>query len=294
MMLRPATLGALCAVAYTLLISGADGITKALAAGMAAPQMYALSGGIVAALAFATARTRGPAALHVSDPGVMAWRAGLTVLACVAFFCAFRLLPLAELFVFIALMPLVAGILSGPLLGEPVRPQGWAALVTGLIGMLCLFPPGSASLGAGHAIALAACLSGNGSMVLARRLSRSGTGDLAQVFYPNLAICLGMTAFLPFVLRPMGAEALCLIVAYALFLFFARWVLVAALARLPAYVVTLLLNLQFVWMVLLGAVFFGEWPAANVYVGAGIVAGSGLYLLWDRLLPETQGRTARA
>ena len=48
--MRAASVGAALVVAYTALISSADAITKLIAGGYAAPQLYALSGLIVVGL----------------------------------------------------------------------------------------------------------------------------------------------------------------------------------------------------------------------------------------------------
>ena len=215
----------------------------------------------------------------------MAVRSAATVLAALGFFYAFRLLPFAEVFLFIALMPLMAGLMSGPVLGEPVRPAAWAALMCGVCGVMFLFPGGLSAAGAGHLAALAAAACGTLSMVMARYIGRREDNALAQVFYPNLAICLTMSALLPMVWKPMAPTDFGLVLGYAGFLFAARWVLVVALRHLAAFTVTPLMNLQFVWMVILGGIAFGEWPGAGTYLGALAVAGSGLYLVWDRLRP---------
>jgi len=47
---RPIAIGAGLAVVYTVLISCADAITKLIAGGYAAPQLFALSGAIVVGL----------------------------------------------------------------------------------------------------------------------------------------------------------------------------------------------------------------------------------------------------
>jgi drug/metabolite transporter (DMT)-like permease len=63
---------------------------------------------------------------------------------------------------------------------------------------------------------------------------------------------------------------------------------------MPAYVVTPLMNLQFVWMVLLGAVAFGEMPALTVYIGAAIIMVAGGWLIWDQSLPQRRAAQASA
>ncbi len=282
-------LGVALAALYTLLISSADAITKMFAASYAAPQLFALSGGVVALLSFVVNR-RGsvPRGMRTKCPMAMVIRVMATVAGTLAFFYAFRLLPFAEVFLFIALIPLFAALMSGPVLGEAVRPQVWAALALGAVGVMCLFPSGVASIGPGHLVALAAVVLGTISMVASRYIGQRDDNLLAQVFYPNLALMLVMGAALPFVFKPMAVADLGWALTYAVFLFGARWVLVAALKMLPAYVVTPLMNLQFLWMVALGVVFFGEIPGAMVFIGAGIIIAAGAWLIYDQAAPKPQ------
>lgn len=281
--------GATLVMVYTALISSADGITKLLAGGYAAPQLYAVSGGLVVLFCVLANRAKpAPGGLGTTRPYAMALRSVATVIAGVSFFYAFRLLPFAEVFIFIGLMPLVAGLMSGPILQERVALRVWIALGAGFIGVLCLFPEGLHAVTFGHAVALLACVSGTFSMVLARYVGRYERNSLALVFYPNLLNMIVMAAVLPFVFKPMPLTDLGLAVAYAALLFGARWLLVVALRLLPAYTATPLMNLQFVWMVLIGAAFFGEVPGSHIYLGALIVVGSGLYLVYDQFAPRRQ------
>ena len=286
---RPVVIGTFLVVLYTLMISSADAITKLIASGYSAPQLFAVSGFLVVALSLASARLSGGGqGLGTICPRAMAIRSGLTVIGSVAFFYAFRLLPLAEVFVFIGMMPIFAGLFSAPILGEHVRPMAWLALAAGFVGMLCLFPGGLSAVTLGHWVALFACVCGTLSLVLARFIGRHEQNALAQVFYPNLALAVSMAVVLPFVYKPMPLSDLGWVLSYGVFLFGARWVSVIALRLLAAYTVTPLMNLQFVWMVVLGAVFFGETPALHIYLGVAIVIGSGVFLVYDQMQPEGQ------
>lgn len=280
--------GAVLVIIYTALISSADGITKLLAGGgYAAPQLYAVSGGLVALFCvIANAAKPAPGGLITTQPVAMALRAVATVIAGVAFFYAFHLLPFAEVFIFIGLMPLMAGLMSGPVLNEAVPLRIWLALAAGFLGVLCLFPEGMTAVTLGHGVALIACISGTFSMVMARYVGRFERNSLALVFYPNLLNMIVMAAVLPFVFKPMPLTDLGLAAAYAALLFGARWLLVVALRLLPAYTATPLMNLQFVWMVIIGAVFFGEVPGSNIYLGALVVVASGLYLVYEQFAPR--------
>jgi len=272
---------------YTFLITCADAITKMFAASYAAPQLFVLSGLIVAGLSLIANRSGSePRTMHTKCPRAMAIRVMATIAGAVAFFYAFRLLPFAEVFIFIALIPLFTALLSGPVLGEEVRPQAWGALILGAVGVLSLFPGGLSGIGLGHLVALAAVLLGTVSMMASRYIGKRDDNLLTQVFYPNLGLALVMLVVLPFVYKPMGLADLAWASVYAAILFFARWVLVAAFRMIPAYVVTPLMNLQFLWMVILGAVIFGEVPALTVFVGAFIIIFAGGWLIYDQVQPR--------
>ena len=276
--------GAGLVVLYTMLITLSDAITKALATGYPAAQLYAVSGAVVVALCLICAPFQAaPVAqpLRTRCPRAMALRAAATIAATCFFFLAFRHLPFAEVFLFIGLMPLFAALMAGPVLGERVTPAAWGALWASLLGVICLFPQGLHDIGAGHAFALLAALSGTLSIVISRRIGRVESNGLAQVFWPNLALMAVMAAALPFVRVPMPLADIALAAAYGAALFAARWLLVTAVRRLPAHAVTSLMKLQFVWMVLVGALAFGEWPAGTTYAGTAIVIASGLFLAYE-------------
>ncbi len=284
--LSGAGLGAALVVVYTGMMAAADGITKFIAGTYAAPQLFVLSSAIVVGLSMAMARTQGlthgpMGGLGLRSVKAMVVRAVLTVVASVAFFQAFRLLPFADVFLFIGLIPLIAAALSGPILGETPRPMAWAALSLGAGGVLFLMPGGLSGMQAGHGWALLAAFTGTGSMLVARVIAKVERVPLAQVFWPNLALMVAMALALPFVWQPMSLVDLAWVAVYAVALFGARYVVAEALRLLPAYVATPLMNLQFVWMVVIGFFAFGEVPGMGTLLGVSLVIGSGAWLVLD-------------
>lgn len=292
----PLFVGVLLIVAYTLLMTSADAITKVIAGSYEAPQLFAISSLVVVLMSFISSRVRRKPdgtklGLSTKFVGTMALRSLMTVVASVAFFYAFRLLPFADVFLFIALMPLVAALLSGPVLGETVRPSAWGALALGVVGVYCLLPGGVFALDAGHMWALVAVMSGTISMLLSRYIGRVETNLMTQVFYPNLALLIVMGVALPFVWKPVALDDLAWILIYATILFAARYVVVAALRILPAFVAMPLMNMQFIWMVLLGFLAFGEVPAQSMLLGTALVILSGIWLVVDEHLPKCEKLT---
>jgi S-adenosylmethionine uptake transporter len=293
-LLSGAGAGAALVVLYTGMMAAADGITKFIAGGYAAPQLFVLSSALVLGFTLGTARLQGKRAaegIRLRSVRAMTVRAVLTVVASVAFFQAFRLLPFADVFLFIGLIPMIAAALSGPVLNEAPRPMAWAALGLGAGGVLFLMPGGLSGAQAGHAWALLAAVSGTGSMLAARVIARVERVPLAQVFWPNAALMLAMALALPFVWKPMSGTDLAWVAGYAAALFAARYVVAEALRLLPAYVATPLMNLQFVWMVVIGLLAFGEVPTLGTWMGVTLVIGSGLWLVADESL--ARARAAR-
>lgn len=278
---------------YCALATGADAITRIVAQSFDAPQLFCFSGGIVAALSLISNRVSAAGGtLKTPRPISMAIRSALFVLSSIFYFYAFRSLPFAEVFVFIALVPIFAALLSGPILGESVNWQSWFALLAGFGGMVMLYPAGLASLTLPHLSAALGAMAGAGSMVMARHISRDDRNALLQVLYPNLAMFALMGAALPFVYKQMTLTDFGLIASYASLLFLARWVLILALSRIKAHVVTLLLNLQFVAMVLVGIVLFGETPEPNLIAGTAVIILAGAYVFLEQIIADAQAKHA--
>ncbi|AKO97069.1 MULTISPECIES: DMT family transporter [Marinovum] len=282
------TFGTGLVLIYTLLITFSDAITKYLAQSYGAPQLLSIIALLIALMSLGSSRVRGEkVTLRTNFPGVMAMRAALTVVATVMFFYALATLALAQVFLFVALVPLLSALMSGPILGERVRPAAWVALGCGFLGVLCMVEIRLSTITTGHIAAFVGAVSGTGSIVLSRYIGRRENTPLAQVFYPQLAVFLSMLLLAPLGWQPMPLFDLMMAVLCAVVLFSARLLLVIALRHLTAYAVTPLMNLQFVWMVLIGLVVFNEVPQASTLIGAIIVMVSGAYLVFDQSQAET-------
>lgn len=303
----PWVLGVGFLVGSTLAATLADGTVKDLSARLEAPQVFFLSGLIMAGLSLLAARTGSrlgiftTSCLKTTVPGLLMWRSVATVVASLGFFYAIALIPLAEIFVFVGLMPLMSALMSRYLLGESVDVAAWAGLGLGLVGVLMLFPNGLSGLSLGHLAGFVGAFSGTVSLVLSRLMARREANTLVQVFYPNLALAAVAALMLPAIWQPMALIDVGRIFLYSGLLFLARWTMVMVMQRLRAPVALPLMNIQFVWMVAVGFVFFGEVPALTTIVGALLVMCAGGIALMeqvrvDRLarLAQLQGRSGNA
>ena len=277
---KTALLGAGLTILNTLVGVTADASAKDLVSGHPAPQLMALSGLLAVMIGLGlSAAGQGPLILKTEVPGRVALRSCLGAISTLGFFLALRDLPFAELFPFMAMMPIMGAALSALILREQIGARVWVALGCGLIGMMILFPDGVHSIETGHLYGFGASLAGAASIVLSRGICRTRTHTFAQVFYAQVACATLGLLCLPFVWQPMSGGDLGLLAVYTGFLLTTRWLMVTIVRLIPAYVAMQIANVQFVWMVIIGQSVFGESTGANVLLGATLIVASGIWLV---------------
>jgi drug/metabolite transporter (DMT)-like permease len=194
-------------------------------------------------------------------------------------FYAFSRLPLADAYAIIFATPLLITALSVPILGEAVGWRRWSAVLIGFVGVLVMLRPGVAPLGAGSLAALGAACASACAILLVRKLSITETTP-SIAFYSNVtavvlvAIVFGRAFVLP---SPID---LALMATSGLLGGTALLVLIAAYRRSPAALVAPFQYSQMLWALLLGALLWSDFPEPAMLLGASIVAGSGLFILY--------------
>lgn len=223
----------------------------------------------------------GPSGFRTSQRWGFAFRGLIGVFGTVLCFYGMAHLPLADAVAIAFTIPLWVTTLSAPVLGERVGLSRWAAVLSGFAAILIIVPPtGDAPL----VPALAAIL-GNGliglAVVLMRRLNAT---DRAQtiVFYYMLALTIGSAALAPIDWRtPTTAEDWFGLATVGVLAGLAHTMLTHAYRHAPAAVVAPFDYTGIIWALLFGYLFWGEQPDLNFYLGAVILIGCGLYVLYS-------------
>lgn len=191
---------------------------------------------------------------------------------------AFTSIPLAETYALIFVAPLFVTLLSVVLLKERVGPWRWAAVVGGFIGVLLVVRPGFRALELGHLAALTVALLGATTIILTRSLAREKPPTMLGVlicyvlaFNAAMVLATGITIPPPFVLLTLALIGACTAAGHRLQL--------AAIQRADANRIAPTHYSQMLWAVLLGAVFFNEFPDWMTYAGLAVIAASGLLTL---------------
>ncbi|SNR34545.1 DMT family transporter [Paracoccus sediminis] len=220
-----------------------------------------------------------PGTLRPSNPGWVALRTVMGVIAGMGSFLAFSQLPLAQVYSILFAAPLLVTILSIPLLGEKVGLHRWMAVVIGLIGVLVVLRPGTQALGWGHLAALASAIASATTAVIIRRLGRTER-PLVLLMWPMLGNFLATGASLVLDYRPMELPHLALAGLIACLGLIAGFLLIMAYRAGEAAIVAPMQYSQILWATAYGWVFFQETLDTPTLVGATIIIGSGIYIVW--------------
>ncbi len=224
-------------------------------------------------------RSGGLRALKTRRPFAHGLRALLFFSALFMLFTGLRGLPLAEAISIAFTAPLFVTALSGPVLGEPVRPRRWAAVVIGLIGALIIVRPGTAAFQFDALYILASALCFSLAMLVTRRMAKTET-NVAMLAYTTLGAGIASLPLMPFVWRQPAAGDVWLFALIGIVGGMAAYLLIAAYRNAPAAVVAPFDYTGLVWAALLGWIIWQERPEPLVWLGAAIIALSGLYITY--------------
>ncbi|MPZ38696.1 MAG: EamA family transporter [Rhizobiales bacterium] len=192
---------------------------------------------------------------------------------------AFSLMPLASAVAINFSAPIFATLASIILFRETVGIARWSAILVGFIGVMIVTSPGTETFTIGALFALAnAVLYGTVTAGVRDLTSTESTETLT--LYQMLIMSAAFSLALPFAfVLPTWADTGWLIlngVGNGL----AQYGWTRALHLAPTSAVTPFQYFSLIWAMLLGFAIWGDVPTVSLLIGAAIVAGSGLFLLW--------------
>ncbi len=197
-------------------------------------------------------------------------------------FVAITLIPLVDVTTITFTTPMFLTVLAMVFLGERIHRFRWTAVGVGFLGVLIMIGPhlsfaGGASLGVlaalGHAIFSAV------AMVFLRRMS-SHEHAITITFYFSLTFmtCATLTALQGWPM-PDPRQWLLLLLT-GLFGVVAQLVMTYSYRYAEASTIAPLDYTHMIVAALLGYIFFNEVPSSSVWIGAPLVVGAGLLILW--------------
>ncbi len=231
----------------------------------------------------------GPRAFVPSHPLVQLGRGLCLTLASLCFFSAIYIMPLAETMAITFVSPVLTALLSGPLLGEKVRPAVWIASIAALTGVVIILRPNLLELGWPAVLPLISALFFSLMIILNRASAGTGSSLSMQVFVAGVAapilivVAFGADASriegLTFGWPSWDVIARCAFVAVTAST--AHWLAYIGTTKAGAAQVAPASYVQMLVATALGWWFFGDVPDALTVLGATIIIGAGLFLWRD-------------
>jgi drug/metabolite transporter (DMT)-like permease len=191
-------------------------------------------------------------------------------------------IPLADATAIGYATPLFTVILAALFLGEIVRLWRWGAVIVGFLGVLLMLWPylgaGAADAAGAFFVLIASFLFGV-AMTQVRHMTATETTGALVFYYSVLGTILSLvTIFWGWVL-PDGMGLLSLFML-GIVGGLAQILMTESFRHAPASVLAPFAYTSMIWAVAIGYLWFGEVPEAIVLVGAAIVIGAGLFVIW--------------
>jgi drug/metabolite transporter (DMT)-like permease len=192
------------------------------------------------------------------------------------FYWAVAYLPLADTVTFYLAGPIFVTLIAVMFLGETVGWRRWAAILVGFVGVVIAVNPGAQSLSWPALIALSGAVLFALLNITTRMLS--GTDEVSLVTWQiTAALIFGLIS------APFSWVTPSVLDCAALFLLgivstIAHMAVNRSLAYAPASSVVPYQYTLIVWAVILGYLFFGDWPQPHVLIGSGVIIAAGLYI----------------
>lgn len=229
-------------------------------------------------LAWAVVARRGVFTSH--NLSLQLVRSALLAVCTVFMYSGLSYLPLSTTTAIGMVHPLVTTALAVPLLGERVGWRRWIAILVGFVGALVIIRPSFEALGWPVLLPVGMALCYALYTLATRRLAAVDDSATTVAWTPMVGTVM-FTLALPWGWQTPTALDAGLLIGLGALGAGAHLLFVMALRLAPAGVISPFSYSALVWSGLFGYVLFSEVPDRWTLLGAGLIAGSGLYV-WAR------------
>jgi len=200
------------------------------------------------------------------------------------FFTAIRIAQLADIVAVMMTAPLMIALLSGPLLGERTGIYEWIGVLIGFGGVLIMTVSGDTGLSVtATLLGLTASLCYAMFVILTRRMSDTESSETLLLYSASgtAIFCLPLMFLLWITPSPVFFLAMLVL---GLISTLGHWLLVNGYSCAPAYVVAPFDYTALVWAVLLGLIFWSEYPAREIIIGSVLIVLAGFIIIYRSYL----------
>ena len=198
------------------------------------------------------------------------------------FYFSLTRIPIADATAITYAAPIFITVLSIFLLGEVIGLRRWVAVLLGFVGVLLIARPQAESWDVGLLAALGSAFFGALVAIWLRKLSSSEKPVVIGVYYNSLGslVCLAWVLMSGW-LTPREND-LWLFAAFGLGCGLQQWLLTVSFRYAEASLLAPFEYLAMVFAAIVGYVFWGEIPVLTTWIGAAVIAASGVFIFVRR------------
>ena len=222
---------------------------------------------------------QGRSVLISSNPKLQIGRGVLAACSATLFIVGVSYVPLADAVAITFVAPFMVTVMGALILREPVGVRRWTAVIVGFIGTLIVIRPG---MGVIHPAAVLLIVAAS-AFALRQVLSRILAGEdktQTTVAYTAIVSWTLLTIPLPFIWQNQSSGLeIALLITMAVVAAFAEILVIMALDAAQAVVVAPVQYSLLIWGTFYGFIVFGQLPDVWTWLGALVIAATGLYTL---------------
>ena len=265
-------------LAASIMFSLSDTMAKYVTVTVPAVELATIRYAVFVAIASVPLLQPGHTSMYSRRPLLQILRGIGVVGSSVAFILSLGKLPIAEATAINFITPLMITVLAIPVLGEIVRPQGWAAVLVGFLGVLVVVRPGLGGFHPASGLVVLSSMCWCIAMLITRRMVGIDRSTVTILWTATTGFVLLLCA-VPFFLGPLTAKEAGLCLAVGVVASAGQYSATIAYRYARATVLAPLTYAQLIWSSVLGYLVFGAKPDRWTLVGAMIIALSGLYVV---------------
>jgi drug/metabolite transporter (DMT)-like permease len=206
-------------------------------------------------------------------------RSVLSIIESACFILSFRYLSLADAHSIASLTPVLVVALSAIILREHVSLKTWIAIFIGFIGVLIIMRPGLSIFDPKSLIPLAGAFFLSIYQIVTRKASETDSNE-TSLFYTSIIgiILMGVIGYNFW--QPLMDQSIIFFIAIGIFFSLGLYFQIIALSMARAGIIQPFHYTLIFWAIILGYIFYDDFPDIPTLIGAMVITISGIYTLY--------------
>jgi drug/metabolite transporter (DMT)-like permease len=206
-------------------------------------------------------------------------RSCLSIVESACFILSFRYLSLADVHSIASLTPVLVVALSAIILREHVSLKTWLAIFIGFLGVLIIMRPGLSIFDPKSLIPLAGAFFLSIYQIVTRKASEKDSNE-TSLFYTSIVgiILMGIIGYNFW--QPLMEQSILFFIAIGLFFSLGLYFQIIALSMARAGIIQPFHYTLIFWAIILGYIFYDDFPDFPTLIGALVITVSGIYTLY--------------